>query len=114
VLAFVWAVGVADTRRSRERRDGRRLVPTILAGIGLLLASFVEDMPALVWTVGMTDACGGRETRDGHRFVSAVLTVECLWLLRLRKRKERQPCNQCRNNRFSRHMNFHLSTLHPK
>ena len=100
MLAFVWTVGVADASRRRERQDTRGFVPTVLASIGLLLASLVKCMPALVWTVGMPDACGRREARDGRRLVPAVLAVERRWLLRLGKRNERHANDCQRHNCF--------------
>ena len=64
VLAFVRAVGMADARRRCERRDARCLVPTVLAGIGRLLASFVKRMTAFVRAIRMANAGGRREARD--------------------------------------------------
>ena len=93
VFALVRTVGMADARRRCERRDARCLVPTVLAGIGLLLASFVKRVTAFVRAIRMANACGRREARDGRRLVSAVLAVERRRLLRLRKGKRRQADN---------------------
>ncbi len=65
VLALVRAVGMTDARRRCEQRDARCLVPTVLAGIGLLLTSFVKRVTAFVRAIRMANACGRREARDG-------------------------------------------------
>ena len=112
VLAFMWAVGMPDACGGCERRDARCLVPTVLAGIGILLASLVECMPALVWAVGMANACRRGEARDRRRLVPTVLAVERRWLLRLGKRNERHA-NDCQRRDCFCDYQFHVTSQCP-
>ena len=61
MLAFVWAVWVADTGDGSERRNARRLESAVLAKVCVLCASLVERVLAFVWAIGMADAGRSRE-----------------------------------------------------
>ena len=89
-------------------------MPTVLAGIGILLASFVKRVAAFVRAIRMANACGRREARDGRRLVSAVLAVERHRLLRLRKGKRRQADNCQYRNGSSNHFDPSLQKCHHK